>query len=82
MKVTTITSYGLVDDEGREFPTQWKAVEWIDPHVEERDDGSVLIRYAVQDESPAEYEFPDGVEFTLFSSGNERDQWIPPDRSR
>lgn len=76
MKVETMTSYGLVDDDGREFPTQWRAVEWIDPYVEERDDGSVLIRYAVHDECPSDYERPDGVDFLLFSSGHERDEWI------
>lgn len=76
MKIKTMTSYGLVDDEGRELPTEWRAVEWIDPYVEERDDGSVLTRYAVQDDDPSDYEWQDGVEFTLFSSGNERDEWI------
>jgi hypothetical protein len=76
MKVRATTGYSLVDDDGREFPTEFRAVEWLDPFVRENDDGSVTIRYAVQDNDPMEHEWQEGVEFLLFNSGGERDEWI------
>jgi hypothetical protein len=76
MKVRATTGYSLVDDDGREFPTEFQPVEWLDPFVRENDDGSVTIRYAVQDNDPMAHEWQEGVEFLLFNSGYERDQWI------
>lgn len=70
------TSYGLVDDQGREFPTKWQAVDWIDAYISDQEDGTVLVRYAVDDHDQIDYEWQEGVEFTLFQNGAERDQWI------
>lgn len=75
MKVHATTGYSLVDDDGREFPTEFQPVEWLDPFVRENDDGSVTIRYAVQDDDPMDYEWQEGVEFLLFRNGGERDGW-------
>lgn len=75
-KIKSRTSHYLTDDQGREFELEWRADDYIDPVVEDNDDGSVTVRYACRDDMPGDYEWGEGVEFIEFWRGDNRDQWI------
>lgn len=69
----------LTDDKDREFELEYNPDEWIDPVVVDNPDGTVTVRYAVQDNSGDwgdPFDDNEGVTFIKFDNGNERNEWI------
>lgn len=74
MQVTRRTEYLLEDDNGRIFHLGQEPVSYIDPVVEDVEDG-VLVRYAVHDGDCPEYGHPD-TGLRLFRNGTEASEFL------